>query len=90
MIPKTKVIADATTEVFSGIVGLFFFACVLTIIIYWIIFPILVLRRMKELQDGQREIAKALQWMVNNWRDDSKRSRRQLNQANPRLRRPTA
>jgi hypothetical protein len=27
---------------------------------------------MKELQDGQREIAKALQWMVNNWRDDSK------------------
>lgn len=65
-------IADATTDLFSGIIGLFLFACVLTIIIYWIIFPILVLRRMKELREGQREIAKALQWIVNNWRDDSK------------------
>lgn len=59
-------IADATTKFFSGIIGLFLFACVLTIIIYSIIFPILVLRRMKELQEGQREIAKSLQWMVNN------------------------
>ena len=65
-------IADVTTEFFSGIIGLFLFACILTIIIYWIIFPILVLRRMNDLKDAQREIAKALQWMVNNWRDDGK------------------
>jgi hypothetical protein len=65
-------IADVTTQYLGGIIGLFLFACILTIIIYWIIFPILVLRRMKELHDAQREIAKALQWMVNNWTDDSK------------------
>ena len=52
----------------------------------WIVFPILVLVKFNELLESQRaihgallaantvrdEIAKALQWMVNNWRDDTK------------------
>jgi hypothetical protein len=59
-----EMIADATTQLLSGFIGLFLIACILTICIYWIIFPILVLRRMKEMQDAQREIAKALQWMT--------------------------
>ena len=66
-------IADALTEFAGGLFGVFLFACVLTIIIYWIIFPILVLRRLKELHGAQREIAKALQWMVNNWKDEGSR-----------------
>ena len=43
---------------------------VAVIIINLIVFPILILRRMKELYAAQREIVKALQWMVDNWRKD--------------------
>jgi len=70
---EAEMIADVTTEYLGGVIGLFVFACVLTVVIYWIIFPILVLRRMKELHGTQREIAKALQWMVNNWKDEDKK-----------------
>jgi hypothetical protein len=59
-IGKNEMIA-ASSELLTGVVGLFIFAVSLTIIIYWIIFPILVLRQMKELHRAQREIAKALQ-----------------------------
>ena len=49
----------------------------LVLAITWLIFPFLVLSRFdkllkidREIIDGQREIAKALQWMVNNWKQD--------------------
>lgn len=56
------------------------------LVVVWILFPIVVWHKFNELLESQRaihrallaantvrdEIAKALQWMVNNWRDDSK------------------
>jgi len=59
---------------------------ILVVAVIWILFPIMVWIKLNELMEAQRaihrallaantvrdEIAKALQWMVNNWRDDGK------------------
>ena len=59
---------------------------IIVLAVIWILFPIMVWIKLNELMEAQRaihrallaantvrdEIAKALQWMVNNWRDDSK------------------
>jgi hypothetical protein len=59
---------------------------IVVVTVIWILFPIMVWVKLNELLEAQRaihrallaantvrdEIAKALQWMVNNWRDDSK------------------
>ena len=59
---------------------------ILVVAVIWILFPIMVWIKLNELLEAQRanhrallaantvrdEIAKALQWMVNNWGDDSK------------------
>jgi hypothetical protein len=59
---------------------------IIVLAVIWILFPIMVWIKLTELLESQRaihrallaantvrdEIAKALQWMVNNWRDDSK------------------
>ena len=59
---------------------------IIALTVIWILFPIMVWIKLNEHLEAQRrihsallaantvreEIAKALQWMVNNWRDDSK------------------
>jgi hypothetical protein len=82
---NTSMIA-ATGSEFGGFIGLIAGLLVLALAIMWLIFPVLVVSRFDKLlkvqheiraqlysaNATQSEIAKALQWMVNNWRDDSK------------------
>jgi hypothetical protein len=70
---------------FGGLVRLIIGLLVLVLAIMWLIFPVLVLSKFNELLKVQREIraallsanatqseiAKALQWMVNNWKQGS-------------------
>ena len=63
-------IAVAENQFATGIVALFIGLLILSLAILWIIFPVLVLSRFSDLLKAQREIAKALQWMVNNWKDE--------------------
>jgi flagellar biosynthesis/type III secretory pathway M-ring protein FliF/YscJ len=58
------------TRFFSDVLQMLLVAAIAIILINLIVFPILMLRRMKELHAAQREIVKALQWMVDNWRKD--------------------
>ena len=50
---------------------------ILALAILWIIFPVVVLSKFNELLKIEREamkarieVAKALQWMVDNWKDE--------------------
>jgi hypothetical protein len=70
VIESRAMIADLDTQFFSDVFAMLLVVAVAIIIICWIVFPIIVLRRMKELCAVQREIVKALQWMVDNWRKD--------------------
>ncbi len=79
-------IAAAGDEFAGGILAILVGLLILVVAVVWILFPILVLVKFNDLLEAQRaihrallaantvrdEIAKALQWMVNNWRDDSK------------------
>jgi apolipoprotein N-acyltransferase len=70
---------------FGGFIGVIVGLLVLVLAIMWLIFPVLVLSKFNELLKSQREIraallsanaarseiAKALQWMVNNWKQRS-------------------
>jgi len=74
-----------TGEVLSGFVGLLLMLGIIVLAVVWILFPIMVWNKLNELLEAERaihrallaantvrdEIAKALQWMVDNWRDDS-------------------
>ena len=78
-------IAAASDEL-GGFAAIVLALLILVVVCVWIVFPILVLTKFNDLLKTQRaihrsllaantvrdEIAKALQWMVNNWRDDSK------------------
>ena len=73
-----------TGSEFGGFIGLIAGLLVLVLAIMWLIFPVLVLSKFNELLKVQREIraallsasaarseiTKALQWMVNNWKQD--------------------
>ena len=73
-----------TGSEFSGFIGLIVGLLVFVLAIMWLIFPVLVLSKFNELLKIQREIraallsasaarseiTKALQWMVNNWKQD--------------------
>jgi hypothetical protein len=77
-------IAAAGNEFASGILGILIGLVVLVIAVLWIIFPVLVLSKFNDLlktqrqihrallaaNDARAEIAKALQWMIDNWRKD--------------------
>jgi len=70
-------IAAAGGEFFGGIVALFIGLLIFALVILWVIFPVLVLSKFNELLKIEREamkarieLAKALQWMVNNWKDE--------------------
>ncbi|SRR6266403_1384776 len=72
---------DTQTHIFSGLLGLALGLILLAVVVCWIAFPIIVLSKFNELLKIQAEIgtqminanrasleiAKALQWMVDNW-----------------------
>ena len=80
----TSTIAATGSEL-GGVLGLIVGLLVLVLAVMWLIFPVLVLSKFNELLKTQRaihrallaantvrdEIAKALQWMVNNWKQES-------------------
>jgi hypothetical protein len=69
---------------FGGFIGLIVGLLLFVLAVMWLIFPIIVLSKFNELLridreitngqreiiNGQREIANALQWMVNNWKQE--------------------
>jgi hypothetical protein len=71
-------------DVFGGFAALVLGLLILVLAVAWILFPILVLIKLNDLLKAQLathrallaantvrdEIAKALQWMVDNWRKD--------------------
>ena len=63
-------IAAAGDEFFVGVFGLLVGLLILSLALLWVIFPVLLLSKFNELLKAQREIAKAMQWMVNNWKDE--------------------
>ena len=70
-------IADATGEMLTGAFGVFIGLLILSLAICWLIFPVVVLSKFNELLKIEREamkarteVAKAMQWMVDNWKDD--------------------
>jgi len=65
-------------ESVGGVIGVLVGLLVLALAILWIIFPVVVLSKFNELLKIEREamraraeVAKALQWMVDNWKDES-------------------
>jgi hypothetical protein len=80
----TTLMIAATGNEFGGFIGLIVGLLVLALAVMWLIFPALVLSKFNELLKVQREIraallsanaarseiAKALQWMVNNWKQE--------------------
>jgi hypothetical protein len=74
----------AVTDELGGFAALLLGLLILVVAVLWVIFPILVLIKFNDLLNAQRaihrallaantvreEIAKALQWMVDNWRKD--------------------
>ena len=71
MIAATGV--ESVGGVIVAVIGLF----ILALAILWVIFPVVVLSKFNELLKFEREamkarteVAKALQWMVDNWKDE--------------------
>ena len=76
----------AGDELLGGFGALLIGLLIVFVVVVWILFPIMVWIKFNELLEAQRaihrallaantvrdEIVKALQWMVDNWRDDSK------------------
>jgi uncharacterized membrane protein len=77
-------IADAFTEFTGGLFGTLLIVVVLAVIVCWIVFPFLVLQRMKELYYAQHEIVKALQWIKDNWKIKVASRRRPSESPGPR------
>src|SRR6266403_4045434 len=46
---------DSANQIFGGLIGLFLFACLITLVIYWIEFPIIVTRYLKQMLQSQQE-----------------------------------
>jgi hypothetical protein len=70
-------IAAAGAEFFTGLFGTLLTVGILALVIAWVIFPFIVITKFNDLlkvereaMNARREIAKALQWMVDNWRDE--------------------
>ena len=75
MIAATGV--ESVGGVMVALVGLL----ILALAILWVIFPVVVLSKFNELLKIEREavrarieVAKALQWIVNNWKDEDSKS----------------
>jgi len=70
-------IAAAGNEFFGGVFVVIIGLLVLSLAILWVVFPVVVLSKFNELLKTEREwnraraeVAKALQWMVDNWKDE--------------------
>jgi hypothetical protein len=70
-------IAATGPESFGGVIAALIGLLILALAILWIIFPVVVLSKFNELLKTEREamkaraeVAKALQWMVDNWKDE--------------------
>ncbi len=68
-------IATATDEFFTGAVGVFVGLLLLSLAICWLIFPVVVVSKFNQLLKAEREanraraeLAKAVQWMLDNWK----------------------
>jgi len=68
--------AESVGGVMVSLIGLL----ILALAVLWVIFPVLVLSKFNELLKIEREamkarteVAKALQWMVDNWKDKPQR-----------------
>jgi len=46
---------DSANQIFGGLIGLFLFACLITLVIYWIAFPIIVTRYLKQMLQSQQK-----------------------------------
>ena len=69
-------IAAAGDQFFGGAIAILLGLLILALAILWVIFPVVVLSKFNELLKIEREamkarteVAKALQWMVDNWKD---------------------
>jgi hypothetical protein len=70
-------IAAAGDQFFGGAIATLLGLLILALAILWVIFPIVVLSKFNELLKIEREamrarieVAKALQWIVDNWKDE--------------------
>ena len=70
-------IAVTGAESLGGVIGALIALLILALAILWIIFPVVVLSKFNELLKIEREamrarteVAKALPWIVDNWKDD--------------------
>ena len=70
-------IAVAGDQFFGGAIAILLGLLVLALAILWVIFPVVVLSKFNELLKIEREamrarieVAKALQWIVDNWKDE--------------------
>lgn len=70
-------IAATGPESVGGVIVALVGLLVLALAILWVIFPVVVLSKLNELLKTEREanrarteVAKALQWMVDNWKDE--------------------
>jgi hypothetical protein len=70
-------IAATGAESVGGVIGVLIGLLILALAILWVIFPVVVLSKFNELLKIEREarkaraeVAKALQWMVDNWKDE--------------------
>jgi hypothetical protein len=46
---------DSANQIFGGLIGLFLFVCLITLVIYWIAFPIIVTRYLKQILQSQQK-----------------------------------
>ena len=74
-------IAAAGDQFFGGAIAILLGLLILALAILWVIFPVVVLSKFNELLKIEREamrarveVAKALQWIVNNWKDEDSKS----------------
>jgi hypothetical protein len=61
-------------QIFGGLIGLFIFAVVITVAIYWIAFPIIVMRYMKQMLQSQRNAEEHLRVLRYAYEEQAKRT----------------
>ena len=48
-------LVDSANQIFGGLIGLFLFACLIILVIYWIAFPIIVTRYLRQMLQSQQK-----------------------------------
>jgi hypothetical protein len=65
---RQVIAATEPPPIMGGFFGVILGLLILSLMVMWAIFPVLVLSKFNELLRAQREVAKALQWMVDHWK----------------------